>query len=96
VRSKVNETVGRSSVRLSHHSPGGFAAERRARKRYRSPAAGAEQQHGTQQQIALSSKCEQCHVDSSRRMLKLTAHLFTYHNWYAVQLNGVLTLDFPL
>jgi len=34
--------------------------------RQRRPLAAALQ-HGAQQQIALSSKCEQCHVDSWRR-----------------------------
>jgi len=70
VRSKVYETVGRSSVRLSHHSPGGFAAERRARKRYRSTAAGAEQQqrHST----ARSSKLRSAANASS---VTLTAHV---------------------
>jgi len=72
----IDETVGRPSVCLSHHSPaarhcGGFAAaERRTGSRYRSTAAAAERpaaaapQHGARQQIALSSKCEQCHVES--------------------------------
>ena len=48
----------RPSVRLSHHSPaarlcGGFAAERRADRRYRptaATAAAAAPQHGAQQQ----------------------------------------------
>jgi len=62
-------------VRLSRHSPavrrcGEFAVERNAGRRYQSTAAAAgcpaaaAPQHGAQQQIALSSKCEQCHVDS--------------------------------
>jgi len=53
------------SVSLFHQSNaaaacGGFAAERRMRKRYRSTAPGARQQErrGTQQQMG------QCHVDS--------------------------------
>jgi len=73
MRSRVYETVDRLSVCLSvclsHRSTaaaacGGFAAERRAGKRYRSTVAGA----GTQQQrrlsTALSSKRGQWHVDS--------------------------------
>ena len=46
---------------------GGFAAERRAGRRYRSTAASAQQQrrHST----ALSSKCGQCHVDNRGMML---------------------------
>ena len=46
---------------------GGFAAERRAGRRYRSTAASAQQQrrHST----ALSSKCGQCHVDNQGMML---------------------------
>ena len=56
------------SVSLSHQSNavaacGGFAVERRTRKRYRSTAPVARQQQ--RRSTALSSKCgDQCHVDS--------------------------------
>jgi len=43
---------------------GGFAAEHRACRRYRSTAAGA-----VQQVPELRSKCRQCHIDSQRRRL---------------------------
>jgi len=54
----IKLSVVRPSVRLSHHSPaarlcGGFAAERRADRRYRptaATAAAAAPQHGAQQQ----------------------------------------------
>ena len=47
---------------------GGFAAMCHAGRRHRSTAAAARRtvaavpQHGTQQQIVLSSKCVQCHI----------------------------------
>jgi len=68
MRSRVYKTVRRpsvcTSVSLSHQSNaaatcGGFAAERRTLKRYRSTAPGARGRS-----TALSSKCWQCHVDS--------------------------------
>ena len=61
-------------VCMSHHSTadaacGGFAAERRAGRRYRSTAAAATApQHGAAS-TELSSKCEQCHVNSPCRKL---------------------------
>ena len=71
MRSRVYKTVRCPSVRLSHKSNaatacGGFAAERRTRKRYRSTAPGARQQQRRSpgRSTALSSKCGQCHVDS--------------------------------
>ena len=42
---------------------GGFAAERPAGKRYRS-IAGADAQQQQRRSTVLSSKCEQCHVDT--------------------------------
>jgi len=63
----VYKTIRCPSVRLSYQSNaaaacGGFAAERRTHKRYRSTAPGAQQQQ--RRSPALSSKCGQCHVDS--------------------------------
>ena len=60
-------TSVRPSVSLPHHwkaaaACGGFAAESRAGSRYRSTAAGAQQQR--RRSTALSSKCGQCRVDS--------------------------------
>ena len=69
-------TMPRSSVcayvRLSHHPTtakacGGFAAECHAARRYQSIASAAQQQR--RRGTALSSKCEQCHVDSRCRKL---------------------------
>ena len=66
-----------SAVRLSvpsiDSSSGGFAAERRANRRYRSTAAGAGAQEQRRRSTALSSECGQCHVDS--RGMRLNAHL---------------------
>jgi len=73
-RSGVRRSVC-PSVPPFARSCGGFAAERRAGRRYRSTAAAVGRpaaiapQNGAQQQIALSSKCEQCHVVSRRRKL---------------------------
>ena len=72
MQSRVYESVDRPSVRLFHRSTaaaacGGFAAERRAGREYRSTAAGAGAQAAQQQRrssTAFSSKCGQCHVDS--------------------------------
>jgi len=75
MRNRVYKTVRCPSVcpsvSLSHQSNaaaacGGFAAERRTRKRYRSTAPGARQQERRSpgRSTALSSKCGQCHVDS--------------------------------
>jgi len=64
----IYETVQRLSVRQSVPSfdsssaYGGFAAERHVGRRYRSTAAGAQQQRS--RGTALSSKRGQCHVDS--------------------------------
>ena len=76
-------TVGlsvRSSVSLSYRSTaaaalGGFAAERRAGRRYRGTryrrrVAGAGAQQQRRRSTALSSKCGQRHADSRRRGLK--------------------------
>ena len=73
--SRVYVTVRCPSVCLSHRSTaataaGGFAAERHAGRRYRSIAAGT-----VLQATALSSKCEQCLVESRRR--RLNTKLFT-------------------
>ena len=43
---------------------GGFAAERQARRLYRSTAAGDGGHHQWRHSMVLCSKCEQCHVDS--------------------------------
>ena len=61
----------RYSVALSQRANdtlacGGFVAERRTRKRYRStaPGAGSSSAAARGRSTALSSKCRQCHVDS--------------------------------
>ena len=88
MRNRVYVTVERPSVCLSHRSTaaalaGGFAAERSAGRRCRSAATatGAAYQlqvrsvaMASQQAPALSSKCEQCHVDS--RLTRLNTDLF--------------------
>jgi len=43
---------------------GGFVAERRVSRRYRSTPAGAGAQQQRRRSTALSSKCGQCHVHS--------------------------------
>jgi len=69
MRRRVYKTAGvRPSIRQSVHQSnavvacGGFAAERRMCKRYRSTAPGAQQQQ--RRSPVLSSKCGRCHVDS--------------------------------
>jgi len=52
---------------------GGFTAGRRAGRTYRSTAAGTQQQR--RRSTALSSKCEQRHVYSRRRMLNTDSFL---------------------
>ena len=69
MQSRVYESVERPSVRLFHRSTaaaacGGFAAERRAGREYRSTAAGVGAQQQRRSSTAFSSKCGQCHVDS--------------------------------
>jgi len=65
MRNRVYETVERPFVCLSYRSTaiaacGGFAAERRADRRYR---AGAGVQQQRRRSTAFSSKCGQCRVD---------------------------------
>ena len=64
----------RPSVRLSHRftaaaACGGFSAERPAGRRYRSTAAGAQQQR--RRNTAFSSKCGQCRDDSRNTRLNM-------------------------
>ena len=81
---RSSASVRLSVCSLSHHSSaaaacGGFAAERRAGSRYRSTAPSGSGVSARGRSTALSSKCEQCHVDSWRR--NLNAELFDTELW---------------
>ena len=89
MRSRVYETVDRPCVCLSRHSTaaacGGFAVRTGDIDRQRR-ATGAQQQQ--RRSTSLSSKCEQCYVDSWRR--KLNTDLF-YRLHTPTRLSGSTT-----
>ena len=91
MRSRVYEMFGRPSVPSFASCCGGFAAERRAGRRYwstvaGSPAAAVALQHGTQQQIALSSKCKLCRVYNWCRKLNTDLFVIVCVTWVQYQI----------